>query len=449
MLPDYYAILEVARAASPKEIRTAYRKLALRWHPDRSRDPDAAARFQALREAYAVLGTPERRSAYDAMGRGAAPPARAQPKSATRAGFTALTWVEEFFIQAGGIEAEGPGKGSLRRFSVDDLELIWQAVAERLLVYGEVRQCMQRLELLMHYVGRHPELKLPPNAAERLAEKRRRLDELDALRKGSRFAWGEMPPTMTALLRAHRFEAARSLLLLRSAHDQAAWLAHTRLFEAAPAQAGPARELAMIDRLEAVAAGDRPESRLGHGYVACRRCGGWAMAWGVGVPRCANCGSRRWRVRARDERDEWLEKLIVRVAPAFWGQANRLRAAAQQGIERWLWTPLFLMTLLAGLPVFAQAESGAAAWSGVMLFALAWWSGAWMAPDRLPADVDVRFADEWRWSQRAAAAVHWAALCALGGLAFAALLDESWAGGLGAAVGVAVAAARRIWGDAW
>lgn len=446
MLPDYYAILEVAREASQQQIRTAFRRLALRWHPDRSSDPDAAARFQALREAYDVLGSLERRRAYDAMGRRPAPPSRATPKSATRAGFTALTWVEEFFIQAGGIEAEGPGKGSLRRFTADDLEQIWQAVSARLLAYGEVRQCIQRLQLVVHYVARHPELRLPAQAVERLAEKRARLDEIEALRKATRFGWSELPPTMTALLRTHRFEDARSLLLWRSAHEQAALLAQTPLFEPAPAQPGPARELAMVDRLEAIAAGEPPDRRLGHGYAACRRCGGWALDWGVGVPRCANCGSRRWRMRPRDERDDWLEKLIVRVAPAFWAQANRRRAAAQQGIERWYFTPLFLLVLLGGLPVFAFAETGLGAWSGVMLFALAWWSAAWLAPDTLPADVELAFADEWRWSRGIASAVHYAALALLGVFAFAALLDGGWVGALAAAAAIVAVGARRARG---
>lgn len=446
MLPDYYAILEVARDASQQQIRTAFKRLALQWHPDRSPDPSAAARFQALREAYDVLGSPERRAAYDGMGSRPAPPSRAKPKSATRAGFTALTWVEEFFIQAGGIEAEGPGKGSLRRFTADDLDQIWQAIAGRLLAYGEVRQCMQRLELVLHYVARHPELNLPELAHERVTEKRRRLDELEALRKGSRFAWSDVPPTMTALLRRHRFEEARSLLLWRAAHDQAERLAGAHLFDPAPPVEAPARELAMVDRLEAVAQGEPADRRLGHGYVACRRCGGWALDWGVGVPRCANCGSRRWRLRPRDERDEWLAQLIVRVAPAFWAQANRRRAAAQQGLERWVFTPLFLGVLLIGLPVFTAAESGLAAWSGVMLFGIAWWSGAWSAPDVLPADVELAFADEWRWSQRIAVAFNGSSVALLVVLGVAALVGEDWAQGLAMGAGVAAAMARRVRG---
>jgi len=65
---DYYKIMGVARDASEADIKRAYRKLARKFHPDVSRDPDAEKRFKELGEAYAVLRDPEKRAAYDQLG---------------------------------------------------------------------------------------------------------------------------------------------------------------------------------------------------------------------------------------------------------------------------------------------------------------------------------------------------------------------------------------------
>jgi len=68
-MPDYYAILEVERTADDKTIKSAYRKLALAYHPDRNRgDDEAEEKFKAINEAYAVLSDPEKRARYDRFG---------------------------------------------------------------------------------------------------------------------------------------------------------------------------------------------------------------------------------------------------------------------------------------------------------------------------------------------------------------------------------------------
>lgn len=71
MVPrDYYADLGVSPEASPKEIKTAYRRLAFRHHPDRNRDnPAAAEAMKRVNEAYAVLSDPVKRREYDALRR--------------------------------------------------------------------------------------------------------------------------------------------------------------------------------------------------------------------------------------------------------------------------------------------------------------------------------------------------------------------------------------------
>lgn len=67
---DYYAILGVSRESAEEEIRRAYRRQALEWHPDRRPgDPHAAERFREISEAYAVLINPARRREYDEASR--------------------------------------------------------------------------------------------------------------------------------------------------------------------------------------------------------------------------------------------------------------------------------------------------------------------------------------------------------------------------------------------
>jgi curved DNA-binding protein len=67
---DYYKTLGIARDAPQDEIKRAFRHLARKHHPDVSKEPEAEARFQAINEANEVLGDPEKRSAYDALGSG-------------------------------------------------------------------------------------------------------------------------------------------------------------------------------------------------------------------------------------------------------------------------------------------------------------------------------------------------------------------------------------------
>ncbi|MGD8546140.1 MAG: molecular chaperone DnaJ [Candidatus Bathyarchaeota archaeon] len=65
---DYYEVLNVPRNASNQEIKKAYRKLALKYHPDRNKSPDAEEKFKEISEAYAILSDDEKRMQYDRLG---------------------------------------------------------------------------------------------------------------------------------------------------------------------------------------------------------------------------------------------------------------------------------------------------------------------------------------------------------------------------------------------
>ncbi|MEL7481349.1 MAG: DnaJ domain-containing protein, partial [Pseudomonadota bacterium] len=69
---DYYDILGVDRGADDKALKSAYRKLALKYHPDQNPgDAEAEAHFKEVGEAYGVLSDPEKRAAYDRFGHAA------------------------------------------------------------------------------------------------------------------------------------------------------------------------------------------------------------------------------------------------------------------------------------------------------------------------------------------------------------------------------------------
>src|SRR5437762_5870113 len=69
---DYYEVLGLGRNASEEEIKRAYRKLAVKFHPDKNPDdPHAEEKFKELGEAYDVLMDPDKRAAYDRFGHAA------------------------------------------------------------------------------------------------------------------------------------------------------------------------------------------------------------------------------------------------------------------------------------------------------------------------------------------------------------------------------------------
>ena len=100
---DYYAALGVARTATADEIKKAYRKLARKYHPDVSKEAGAEEKFKEVAEAYETLKDPEKRAAYDELGRHA-PGEQVRPPPG---------WQQSFGEQP-------PGASS---FSFDDVDL--------------------------------------------------------------------------------------------------------------------------------------------------------------------------------------------------------------------------------------------------------------------------------------------------------------------------------------
>lgn len=68
MTKDYYEVLGIDKKASSTDIKKAYRKLAMKWHPDRNKTPEAEKKFKEISEAYAVLSDENKRAQYDQYG---------------------------------------------------------------------------------------------------------------------------------------------------------------------------------------------------------------------------------------------------------------------------------------------------------------------------------------------------------------------------------------------
>ena len=121
---DYYAALGVPVDADLQQIKKAYRKLARQHHPDVSKAPGAEARFKDAAEAYATLKNPEKRAAYDELGRRppgeefSAPPQWRHDHAAEEAGFDNAE-LADLLAALGRRHAGGPTRGPVPRHGRD------------------------------------------------------------------------------------------------------------------------------------------------------------------------------------------------------------------------------------------------------------------------------------------------------------------------------------------
>jgi molecular chaperone DnaJ len=146
---DYYEVLGIPRDADDNTIKSAYRKLALQYHPDRNKSGDAAERFKEINEAYEVLSDAEKRQMYDRYGHAAANAGFGQGAGSPFGGFGGVGGFgdisdifDEFF--GGGRSAQrGPAKGADLRY---DLEITFQEAVfgtEKEIEVTRLEQCPQ------------------------------------------------------------------------------------------------------------------------------------------------------------------------------------------------------------------------------------------------------------------------------------------------------------------
>jgi len=157
---DYYEILGVSRNASEEEIKKAYRKQAIKYHPDKNPgDKHAEEKFKEVGEAYEALGDPQQRAAYDRYGHDAFDPRR-RATAGGRGGFhdpfdvfreafgsgTVEDIFEQFFGGGGRRDPTGPQRGADLRF---DLQIEFEVAARGC----EKEIPVRKLELCEHCHG--------------------------------------------------------------------------------------------------------------------------------------------------------------------------------------------------------------------------------------------------------------------------------------------------------
>ena len=145
---DYYEILGVSRDASPEEVKSAYRKLAMKYHPDRNQDnPEAEEKFKEVGEAYEVLSHSEKRQRYDRFGHDGVKGAQGYDPNFDLSDALRTFMEEGFGFGFGDIFGGGQRRGDRRERGRDlqislelDLEEIAAGVKKRLKINKQV-QC--------------------------------------------------------------------------------------------------------------------------------------------------------------------------------------------------------------------------------------------------------------------------------------------------------------------
>lgn len=151
MAKDFYAVLGVSRGADEKDIKSAYRKLARKFHPDvNPNDPTAEAKFKEIGAAYEVLGDPEKRALYDQYGHNweAVRQSGGQPGGAdfdfNFGGGGGFETIFETFFRDGGMGGAGEARAVAPRDVERTIELSLDEIAtgtKRTLTYQSLDAC--------------------------------------------------------------------------------------------------------------------------------------------------------------------------------------------------------------------------------------------------------------------------------------------------------------------
>ena len=125
---DYYEVLGVSKDTPKADIKKAYRKLAMKYHPDRNKSPDAEEKFKEISQAYAVLSDDEKRSQYDQFGH-AGINGKYNWEDIYRStdfasifrdiGFGGFGSIFDMFFGGGGRRRNGPRKGADMRYDIE------------------------------------------------------------------------------------------------------------------------------------------------------------------------------------------------------------------------------------------------------------------------------------------------------------------------------------------
>lgn len=152
-MADYYELLGVSRNASSEEIKRAYRSLALKYHPDRNKEPGAQERFAQINTAYAALSDPERRAHYDRFGE--------EPSGATGFGNGATDPFDLFESLFGGsLFGRQSGRG---RAKGEDLEVDAEITLEQARAGAEIHVQVDRLARCSRCGGKRSDPEGRPN----------------------------------------------------------------------------------------------------------------------------------------------------------------------------------------------------------------------------------------------------------------------------------------------
>src|SRR3990167_7137797 len=138
---DYYETLGVARNAPEADIKKAYRRLAMKHHPDRNPDKSAEAKFKEAKEAYEILSDAQKRAAYDQFGHAGVDPAAAGGAGGFYSARGGGTFADIFGDVVGGIfgGAGGRGRGGAQVFRGTDLRYSLELSLEDAVKGTEVR----------------------------------------------------------------------------------------------------------------------------------------------------------------------------------------------------------------------------------------------------------------------------------------------------------------------
>ena len=161
---DYYAALGVPRDADTEQIKRAYRKLARQYHPDVSKSTDTEAKFKEVGEAYATLKDPEKRAAYDELGRRPAGEEFAPPPQWSREHAAGAQSFEDIDL-ADLLDALGRGHRGAHRGSVPMRGRDYETSA-RISLEDANRGAKLSLHLDDAEGGRTLEVTIPPGVSE-------------------------------------------------------------------------------------------------------------------------------------------------------------------------------------------------------------------------------------------------------------------------------------------